>query len=94
MRLSNRVFKSYGDILDHCCFAWNKLIGMPWNGISVGSGRLGPSVYSARLGINLETGAPSQSLVRELAARPAGEPSRLARECMRVIPKKPARPAC
>ena len=24
--LSNRVFKSYDDILDHCCFAWNKLI--------------------------------------------------------------------
>jgi transposase len=21
--LSNRVFKSYDDILDHCCFAWN-----------------------------------------------------------------------
>jgi len=28
--LSNRVFKSYDDILDHCCFAWNKLIDMPW----------------------------------------------------------------
>ena len=23
--LSNRVFKSYDDILDHCCFAWNHL---------------------------------------------------------------------
>jgi hypothetical protein len=23
--LSNRVFRSYGDILEHCCFAWNKL---------------------------------------------------------------------
>jgi hypothetical protein len=22
--LSNRVFGSYDDILDHCCFAWNK----------------------------------------------------------------------
>jgi hypothetical protein len=21
--LSNRVFKSYDDILDHCCFAWH-----------------------------------------------------------------------
>src|SRR5260370_12490082 len=21
--LSNRVFRSYGDILEHCCFAWN-----------------------------------------------------------------------
>jgi len=24
--LSNRIFKSYEDIVDHCCFAWNKLI--------------------------------------------------------------------
>jgi hypothetical protein len=31
------VFKSYGDILDDCCFAWNKLINMPWKGISIGS---------------------------------------------------------
>ena len=28
--LSNRVFKSYRDIVDHCCFAWNKLIDQPW----------------------------------------------------------------
>jgi len=24
--LSNRVFASYEDILDHCCYAWNQLI--------------------------------------------------------------------
>jgi hypothetical protein len=35
--LSNRVFKSYDDILDHCCFAWNKLIDMPWKIMSIGS---------------------------------------------------------
>jgi transposase len=35
--LSNRVFKSYDDILDHCCFAWNKLIDMPWKIISIGT---------------------------------------------------------
>ena len=23
--LSNRIFQSYDDIVDHCCFAWNKL---------------------------------------------------------------------
>jgi hypothetical protein len=23
--------------LDDCCFAWNKLINMPWKGISIGS---------------------------------------------------------
>ena len=26
--LSNRVFKSYNDIVDHCCFAWNSLTGL------------------------------------------------------------------
>jgi len=34
--LSNRIFKSYDDILDHCCFAWNKLIDMPWKIMSIG----------------------------------------------------------
>jgi hypothetical protein len=28
--LSNRVFTSYGDILDRCCAAWNRLIDQPW----------------------------------------------------------------
>ena len=35
-RLSNRIFKSYEDILDHCCFAWNKLIDQPWRIMSIG----------------------------------------------------------
>ncbi len=35
--LSNRVFKSYADILDHCCFAWNKLIDQPWKIMSIGT---------------------------------------------------------
>ena len=34
--LSNRIFKSYEDILDHCCFAWNKLIDQPWRIRSIG----------------------------------------------------------
>src|SRR3546814_9113002 len=28
--LSNRIFHSYDDIVDHCCFAWNKLVEQPW----------------------------------------------------------------
>jgi len=35
--LSNRVFSSYDDILDHCCDAWNKLIQQPWTIMSIGS---------------------------------------------------------
>ena len=34
--LSNRIFQSYGTILDHCCEAWNKLIGQPWRIMSIG----------------------------------------------------------
>jgi transposase len=35
--LSNRIFKSYEDILDHCCFAWNRLVDMPWKIMSIGT---------------------------------------------------------
>jgi transposase len=34
--LSNRVFNSYDDIVDHCCDAWNKLVQQPWRIISIG----------------------------------------------------------
>jgi transposase len=34
--LSNRVFKSYDDIVDHCADAWNKLIDQPWRIMSIG----------------------------------------------------------
>ena len=35
-RLSNRVFTSYDNIVDHCCFAWNRLIEQPWTIMSIG----------------------------------------------------------
>ena len=28
--LSNRVFKSYDDLVDHCCEGWNNLVDQPW----------------------------------------------------------------
>ena len=34
--LSNRVFKSHDDIVDHCCDAWNKLVDQPWTIMSIG----------------------------------------------------------
>jgi transposase len=34
--LSNRVFKSYDDIVAHCCQAWNRLIDQPWRIMSIG----------------------------------------------------------
>jgi hypothetical protein len=32
--LSNSIFKSFDDIVDRCCYAWNILIGQPWKIIS------------------------------------------------------------
>ncbi len=34
--LSNRVFTSYKDILDHSCAAWNRLVDQPWRIMSIG----------------------------------------------------------
>ena len=34
--LSNRVFHSYRAIVDHCCYAWNKLVDQPWRIMSLG----------------------------------------------------------
>ena len=34
--LSNRVFKSAEDIVDHCCDAWNNLVDQPWRIMSIG----------------------------------------------------------
>jgi transposase len=34
--LSNRVFSSYENILDHCCDAWNRLVDQPWIIMSIG----------------------------------------------------------
>src|SRR5205807_2186579 len=33
--LSNRVFRSYDDILEHCCYAWNALADQPWTIMSI-----------------------------------------------------------
>ena len=34
--LSNRVFTSYENLLDHCCYARNTLINQPWRIMSIG----------------------------------------------------------
>ena len=34
--LSNRIFASYEEIVDHCCDAWNKLVEQPWKIMSLG----------------------------------------------------------
>ncbi|KAG5725408.1 hypothetical protein E4T56_gene8842 [Termitomyces sp. T112] len=34
--ISNRVFTSYDNIVDHCCEAWNKLVDQPWHIMTIG----------------------------------------------------------
>jgi hypothetical protein len=34
--LSNRVFDSNENIVDHCCYAWSTLIDQPWRIMSIG----------------------------------------------------------
>ena len=34
--LANRIFASYDDILEHGCYAWNKLAEQPWSIMSIG----------------------------------------------------------
>jgi transposase len=34
--LSNRIFKSYDDIVDHCREAWNQLVNQPWHIMTIG----------------------------------------------------------
>ena len=34
--LSNRIFKFYDDLVDHCCAAWNKLVDQRWRFMSIG----------------------------------------------------------
>jgi hypothetical protein len=34
--LSNRVFTSYDNIVEHCCEAWNKLVDQPWRIMTLG----------------------------------------------------------
>jgi hypothetical protein len=30
------IFKSYDDIVDHCCYAWNTLVDRPWKIMCIG----------------------------------------------------------
>jgi hypothetical protein len=61
--LSNRVFSSYDDILDHCCDAWNKLIDQPWKIMSIGeTGRTGSDQRD--FGIMRRTGTTGYGRIR------------------------------
>lgn len=61
--LSNRVFKSYTDIVDHCCDAWNKLMDQPWRIMSIGLREWAHGYSSMGFGISFYNGRrPHSSL--------------------------------
>jgi hypothetical protein len=49
--LSNRSFKSFDNMVDHCCHAWNTLIGQPWKIISTARRDWATIGHSCRIGI-------------------------------------------
>lgn len=49
--LSNRIFKSYNDVVDHCCEAWNKLVDQPRRIMSIGLRNWAHGFRSTSLGI-------------------------------------------
>ncbi len=50
--LSNRVFKSYDDLVDHCCQAWNKLVDQPWRIMSIGLRQWAHGFWPMGIGIS------------------------------------------
>ena len=50
--LSNRVFGSYDEIVDHCCHAWNKLVEQPWEDHVYRPARLGICVLTTKFWYN------------------------------------------
>ena len=77
--ISNRIFASYGDILDHCCDAWNKLTDRPWLIMSIGLRDLGQVQIHAR------SGAAGQNQARALALSRADRPEDVGRGCPLVL---------
>src|SRR5262249_15785433 len=56
--LSNRIFKSYDDLVDHCCEAWNKLVDQPWHIMSIGFRQWPHEFSSMRLRISSPRNGP------------------------------------
>ena len=53
--LSNRIFKSYEDIVALCCQAWNNLIDQPWKIMSLGMRKWAHGFRSMTVGIRVGT---------------------------------------
>jgi len=73
--LSNRIFKSYDDIVDHCCFAWNSLVNQPWRIMSIDLRQWAHGYRLMLVGIKrrLGSGPVDQSQKMTVAARAMAE---------------------
>jgi len=47
----NRIIKSFDDIVDHCCYAWNTLIDQPWKIMSIARRDWAAVSLNLRIGI-------------------------------------------
>ena len=69
--LSNRIFKSYDDLVDHCCAAWNKLVDQPWRIMSISNvSGLGRWIEQR---VNSQAGMTAVGTHRRFHLPPAGE---------------------
>src|SRR5262245_50996536 len=55
-RTGCRIFKSFDDIVDHCCYAWNTLIDQPWKIMSIARRDWAAAGHSMRIGISATAG--------------------------------------
>jgi hypothetical protein len=71
-----RVFKSYDDLVDHCCEAWNELVDPPWRIMSIGLRKWPHGFSSMGLGIRLvaQAAAIGRASIRNSGAIHAGSP--------------------
>ena len=70
--LSNRIFKSYEDIVALCCQAWNNLIDQPWKIMSLGYAQMGAWVRGLPF---REAQGRCGCIVRARRARKPGSPT-------------------
>jgi hypothetical protein len=88
--LSNRIFKSYDDIVDHCCGTWNKLVDQPWRIMAIG---LRQWAHSMGLGITPLPGSAIMSFRFSAIAAPAKAPVAISsgsrRTCWRARDQSP-----
>ena len=63
--LSNRVFETYDEIVDHCCNAWNKLVAEPPRIPSIGRRDWAHGLCSASPGIRWPKAEVTEMITRK-----------------------------